>query len=331
MTHPPTPLTARRRAAGGPAHRDCITLPTHRGRARRTGAATYGRVVCARTSLVTTDDGVALAVHEVGPPTAPVTVVFCHGLCLDMRSWRYQRAGLSRMWGAEVRMVFYDQRGHGASADGHPRDCTIERLGRDLSTVLDVVADGRRVVLVGHSMGGMAILAYLGAHPHVVGTRVIGVGLIASAADAVARAGLGRALRVPVIEALRLATSGPDPLVQGGWRLARLLAEPLVGGGVTPTRLRARAVVSFLSAIRLYDESRTLALLATVPALVLCGTDDPLTPATHSMRLADSLCDAELVMVDGARHEVTTTHPHIVCCAIARLLTRAVDRCREPA
>jgi pimeloyl-ACP methyl ester carboxylesterase len=278
----------------------------------------------ARTHLVTTDDGVALAVREVGTPDAAVTVVFCHGLCLDMSSWRYQRTGLSRVWGDGVRMVFYDHRGHGDSADAHPDHYTIERLGSDLATVLDVVAATTPVVLVGHSMGGMAVLAYLGANPDAVGTRVIGVGLIATAADRVADAGLGRALNTPIVEVLKLASYGPEWLFQGGWQFVRRLAIPLLGRGDKPGRIRPSTVVSFLAEFRHYDESRTLALLGTIPTLVLCGTDDALTPIAHSARLADTLPDAELIAVAGAKHEVAAEHPDTVCSAIVRLLTRAL-------
>jgi len=275
---------------------------------------------------VTTDDGVTLAVHEVGRSKAAVTVVFCHGLCLDMNAWRHQRAGLSRMWGDEARMVFYDHRGHGESADSHPDEYTISRLGRDLATVLDAVAATGPIVLVGHSMGGMAVLAYLGANAAVIGTRVIGVGLIATAAGGLADTGLGRALNTPIVEVLKLASHGPEWLFQSGWQFARRLATPLLGRGDKLGRIRLTTVAPFLSEFRHYDESRTLERLRAIPALVLCGTDDPLTPIAHSARLAATLPHAELVAVAGAKHEVPIEHADTVNSAIARLLARALDR-----
>ena len=44
---------------------------------------------------------------------APLTVVFAHGFCLRMGAFHFQRARLTEQWGSQVRMVFYDQRGHG--------------------------------------------------------------------------------------------------------------------------------------------------------------------------------------------------------------------------
>ena len=70
-----------------------------------------------RSVVVTTPDGVPLAVREVGPEDAPLTVVFAHGFCLRMGAFYFQRARLTEQWGPQVRMVFYDQRGHGQSAE----------------------------------------------------------------------------------------------------------------------------------------------------------------------------------------------------------------------
>ena len=70
-----------------------------------------------RSSVVTTPDGVDLAVREAGPQDAPLTVVFAHGFCLRMGAFYFQRARLEQQWGPQVRMVFYDQRGHGQSAE----------------------------------------------------------------------------------------------------------------------------------------------------------------------------------------------------------------------
>ena len=52
-----------------------------------------------RSYLVTTPDGVPLAVREVGPTDAPLTVVFAHGFCLRMGSFHFQRIRLSEQWG----------------------------------------------------------------------------------------------------------------------------------------------------------------------------------------------------------------------------------------
>ena len=118
-----------------------------------------------RGCVVTTPDGVPLAVREVGPEDAPLTVVFAHGFCLRMGAFYFQRARLTEQWGSQVRMVFYDQRGHGQSGDAPPESFTVPQLGQDLETVLAVMAPRGPVVLVGHSMGGMTVLAHARQYP----------------------------------------------------------------------------------------------------------------------------------------------------------------------
>ena len=121
-----------------------------------------------RSCVVTTPDGVPLAVREVGPEDAPLTVVFAHGFCLRMGSFHFQRARLTEEWGPQVRMVFYDQRGHGQSGEASPDTYTVEQLGQDLESVLAVMVPRGPVVLVGHSMGGMTVLSHAQAVPAAV-------------------------------------------------------------------------------------------------------------------------------------------------------------------
>ncbi len=131
-------------------------------------------------STVAVDDGVALRVEEVGEPSAPMTVVFVHGFCLHMGSWYFQRQDLPDC--TDARLVFYDQRSHGRSGRSSTGQCTIDQLDRDLAAVLRTVAPTGPVVLVGHSMGGMTIMALARQCPELFATRVAGVALISTAA-----------------------------------------------------------------------------------------------------------------------------------------------------
>ena len=96
------------------------------------------------------DDGVLLAVEEIGPADAPLTVVFVHGYTLSMASWTFQRRTLAAELATAnghrpaARLVFYDQRGHGASgprsAPSTPRSSSWPR---DLAAVLDAPGAAR--------------------------------------------------------------------------------------------------------------------------------------------------------------------------------------------
>ena len=117
----------------------------------------------ARTFTVAAPDGARLQVQEwpaTGPGDGP-TVVLAHGWTLTRASWL---PVVEQLVGRGLRVVTYDQRGHGGS--GPLRDQpSVRSLGDDLAAVLDVVAPAGPVVLGGHSMGGMTVMAYAGLHP----------------------------------------------------------------------------------------------------------------------------------------------------------------------
>ena len=119
---------------------------------------------------VTAGDGVPLHVEVDGPDDAPLTVVFSHGYTLNQDSWHFQRRDLPRLrpGDARVRLVFWDQRSHGRSGRGSPENATIDQTGEDLYAVLKAtVRPGAPVVLVGHSMGGMSVMALADRHPEL--------------------------------------------------------------------------------------------------------------------------------------------------------------------
>ncbi|MGO4201113.1 alpha/beta fold hydrolase [Rhodococcus sp. TAF43] len=266
-----------------------------------------------RRHIVQSEDGVALAVREYGPSDAPVTAVFVHGHCLHSHSWARLRSHLVREWGPSVRMVFYDHRGHGASGSAPAHTYTIDQLGRDLDAVIRATVPTGPVVLVGHSMGGMAALAYTRQNPAAVGSRVVGVGLLSTAASGITRSGLGRFLRHPVMSLFQFGVE----------RMPRLMQRVL-----THTLDNQTSVVTMYGFLRSFvglDESGSLAALRTIPSLVLGGTADLLTPFEHSVAIAADLPSAELVRLHDAGHSVILDQAADVAHAVVRLVARASD------
>ncbi|WP_433195378.1 alpha/beta fold hydrolase [Nocardia sp. CA-107356] len=291
-----------------------------------------------RSGAVITEDGVRLATRECGPPDAPVTAIFVHGFCNTMESFHFQRRGLEKVWGPKVRLVFFDLRGHGRSGTPATESCTVAQLGRDLAAVIEATAPTGPVALVGHSLGGMAILAAAAQFPELFAARVIGIGLLSTAAAEVTSAGITQLLRHPAVDGFRLAVHTAPALVQAGRSTVRHVIAPILHvssyhGHASPTlsrfttlmidRTPVETIVKFLRAFELHDESAALPTLADLPVLVLGGAHDVVIPFRNSRALVRELPNSELIRLDDAAHMAHLQFPDIVNAALDRLLVRA--------
>lgn len=285
-------------------------------------------------------DGVELHVEIDGQLDSDLTIVLCHGYILDSGCWYYQRLGLAD----HARLVLWDQRSHGRSGRS-PRDNTsVDQLGRDLLSVLDAAAPEGPVVLVGHSMGGMTIMALAEHHPELFGDRVIGVGLISTSAGRLAEVTLGlpawyaravRAVAPPVIDVVGRSPAPVEHARRFGTDVTYLMTR-FLGFGSHPVSSELVAFVEdmvrscpvdviadFYPALVAHDKLAALNLLDGLETLVAVGEKDRVTPAAHSRAIVDVLPGAELAVVPNAGHLVLLECPDIVTEAIAGLATRA--------
>jgi len=294
-----------------------------------------------RTGEVVADDGVRLHVEQVGPVDAAVSIVFVHGYTQQLAAWHYQRKALT----AENpgRLVFYDQRSHGRSGRGSAQSSTIDQLGRDLGAVLDAVVPRGQVVLVGHSMGGMTIMALADARPGLFGDRIVGVALIATSTGKLAELtfGLPTAVLPVTRRLLPLATRGirrrPASFERGrrvGTDLAFLLTRfGGFGGRASPAQVAfveqmaadtpVDVIAEFYDTFATHDKLTALGVLADVETLVLVGSKDLLTPPDHSRAMAEAVPHASLVIVEGAGHMVQLERAALVTLQLRALLRRA--------
>ncbi|MDV8007018.1 alpha/beta fold hydrolase [Rhodococcus sp. IEGM 1318] len=203
---------------------------------------TLASLMSVQPSTVVTDDGVRISVREWGPRTAPLTVIFAHGFCLQTSTWAPQLEYLCQHWGDTVRMVAYDQRGHGESGGAPPLSYTIDQLGCEMQAVLDAVAPDGPILLVGHSMGGMSILSHARQHPEIIGSRFVGAALISTSARGLAMAGLFPIANTPVINTVRAVSArlplGSRPLSAVLPALA--LDHIIYGRGAIPKPVRSQ-------------------------------------------------------------------------------------------
>ena len=302
----------------------------------------FGALPADRIRRVGTDDGIELYVEEVGAPDAALVVVFVHGYTLALGSWHYQRLALT---GPDRRLVYYDQRSHGRSDRAPSDSCEIDQLGRDLESVLEATAGQRPVVLVGHSMGGMSIMALAEQRPERFGAQIRAVALLSTTTGGLTGLDLGlpRALAplklvvLPVLaRGMRARPKLAELTRRTGSDLSWWLTKSYSFGDteVSPSLVDyvgtliadtpVEVVADFFGTLMGHDRIRALAALARVDTLVVCGEDDRLTPLAHSRAMTAELPDAELLVVPGAGHLAMMERPEVVNPALDELLDRAL-------
>jgi pimeloyl-ACP methyl ester carboxylesterase len=323
-----------------------------RRRRRGVDEALFAPLPCDRHGTVVTDDGAGLYYEEVGPADAPVTAVFVHGYTLNLQSFYFQRQVLAEQFGDAVRMIFYDQRGHGRSEHGDPERSTIDQLGNDLHTVLDTLVPSGPIVLIGHSMGGMTILALADSCPELFentrrgAPRVTGVALLSASAGNMASVTLGlpallAKIKGPLMPLLLRGARRQANLVERGraigtdiaWVFTRRLSfgskdvpastVEFLTNMIAATRIEV--IADFYPALMSHDKLAVLPVLADIRLMIICGDRDALTPLDHSKAMAEELPKAELVVVPQAGHVALLEFPDVVNEALGRLVESALE------
>ncbi|NUS08055.1 MAG: alpha/beta hydrolase [Nonomuraea sp.] len=317
-----------------------------------------------RERTLVTSDGVALHVEIDGPEerrssggesesndaneprsgrdhehSAPLTIVMCHGYCLNLESWHYQRKDLRENY----RLVLWDIRSHGRSQRGTADDSTIDRLAEDLAEVIEEFVPGP-CVLVGHSMGGMTIMALADRHPDLFGEKIRAVALIATSAGKLAELTLG--LPAMVSKAVHKIAPGTVSLLgkkgdlvdrtrNAGSDIAFLITRYMGFGdsrNVSPTvvdfaesmirQTPTEVFAAFYPALMNHDKLSALHVLDRVPTAIVYGDRDWLTPPDHSRAIAAALSDAQLTEVPDTSHLIQLERPGTVNDALRDLIKR---------
>ena len=292
---------------------------------------------------VTAADETLLHVEIVEPkaPTTKPTIVFVHGFALDMGTFYFQRRALAER--GDQRLVFYDQPGHGRSSRLKSGDYDIAALGKSLATVLDATVPDGHIILVGHSMGGMTIMAFAEQHPEWFGQRVTGVVLMSTSAGLIDKSRLGLPTLVARASApffplwggaARLGGNAIDKARVASSDLAWLLTRRYGFGDAKPSpslvtfvesmnsKTSVETLTKYLRTLYTHNRFPALSVLRGVPVLVLVGTNDYLTPVTHSEEILKHLPEAELVKIDNSGHVVMLEKADEVNAALIPFLTR---------
>jgi len=294
-----------------------------------------------------THDGLELHVKTYGPDDAPLTVVLAHCWTADVRDWHYQVHDLLAAYGHEVRILTWDHRGHGQSDAAEIDTCTIPALARDMGNVIDAYAPDGPLVLAGHSIGGMTMMALADERPDIV-SRARGALFVSTSSGRLGTVTLG----LPEIAAARVRSTLPRVLAlraalhsRTRRRRAPAIERQIVRRFLFGENMRLSdqglvvdqlincppaTMEGFYRDFLVHDRLEALAAYDGVPTRVLVGDRDVLTPVPHARRLSGGIADARLLIVPGAGHMLTLECSDLVSTQLVELVDEALSQRPAP-
>ncbi|MFJ4889055.1 alpha/beta fold hydrolase [Streptomyces sp. NPDC088788] len=294
---------------------------------------TYAPPPPVRELVAHSADGATLHVEVHGPEGAPA-VVLAHGWTCSTAFWAAQIRDLA----VDHRVVAYDQRGHGRSPASEL--CSTDALADDLEAVLAAtLAPGEKAVLVGHSMGGMTLMA-ASTRPrfteHAAAALLCSTGstrLVAESRVVPLRAGRLRTRVTAAVLGSRAPLGPVTPVAR------RILKYATMGAGSSPLMVDACARIvhacprtvrhawsTVLESLDLDHGVREL----RVPTAVIAGTADRLTPVVHARALVAALPNCVgSTELPGVGHMTPIEAPELVTARIRELVTTYTQTAEE--
>ncbi len=230
------------------------------------------------------------------------TVLLSSGLGGAGAFWQPQLAALI----PRFRVVLYDQRGTGRSAQTLPEPYAIAHMAEDVAGIMDTL-EVERCHVVGHALGGAIGLALALQRPERVRSLVL--------VNAWAKMD-SQTRRCFAVRRELLLHAGPEAYV----RAQPLFLYPAPWMSANAARLEAEhahgvahfqgteTLLKRIGALEAFDVAARLRQIAC-PVLVAAARDDLLVPWTASARLAEGLPDARLWVVPEGGHAFTVTDP----------------------
>lgn len=246
---------------------------------------------------VTADDGTTLRGLDAGDGP---TVMLVHCWTGSVGFWA---PVARRLVEAGFRVVAIDQRGHGRSDRGDaPYSC--DTLADDLRVWVETL-DLRGAVVAGHSMGGLAAMAFATRHTQLAHERVSGLVLVATLAAPVRDPRLPD-VKVDLAKFLPLGDRLMRPTDYGlfgllgvfGTRPARAQMEAARAGWyATDPTTRAEAA-TMMGEFDLRPALHTI----EIPTQVVAGSHDQLTSLAMNEEIADHIAGSRLEVLPGLGH-----------------------------
>jgi 3-oxoadipate enol-lactonase len=259
-------------------------------------------------------NGVTICYDDLGKGTIPI--LFIHGFPFDKSSWEPQMEFHSQAH----RTIAYDIRGFGKST-GSNEKTSINLFADDLVKLMDALQI-HKVIACGLSMGGYILLNAVNRYPERFEA------IILCDTQCIADSPEGKEKRY---KAIKLIEEGglneyADGLIKNVfWKESLNTKKELVERiktGVLNTS--SDAITGTLAALAERDETCSVLETISVPALIICGKEDVVTPLVQSEFLRTNIKDSTLHSIDQAGHLSNLEQPGEFNQLLAGFISRLV-------
>lgn len=264
--------------------------------------------------------GARLYYYAAGSHGADAPVVLLHGFATSGHLW----TDVVSLMSGRSRIVVADLLGYGRSDPPLGRPLTLQAHAARVAGLMDAL-DIRRACVAGHGLGGGVAHALALTHPdrvsHLALVNGIAFGEWPSRDVRIARAAMPALRHVPPAWLVSMVRAEVERGCDDAARVAHAIDKFLRPFTSSPGRDALCEHIMALDARETRAMGERLHEIA-VPAAVVWGSRDPFLPVAVGRRLADSLCDATLEVIDGGRHMAPQDAPRDVADALGRLLSR---------
>ena len=243
---------------------------------------------------------------------AGLPLVLLHGIGSNAESWRDQLADL-----ADLRhVVAWDAPGYGASTPLATERPSPADYAARLGVLLDALGL-ERIALVGHSLGALIAGAFAASRPRQVERLILADAALGHGADPAAPLPPPAQSRIDDLAAL-----GPDEFARR--RAPRLLSDAAAPSQVARVRETMACIhpAGYRQAVAMLAQGDLYANASAImaPAMVLCGSEDIVTPPDTNRALAAALTGARYVELRGAGHASYLERPAAFNAAVREFL-----------
>jgi pimeloyl-ACP methyl ester carboxylesterase len=286
-----------------------------------------------RTGTFESFDGTQIYYEERG---AGRPIVLCYGIACLMNHWTHQ----VRYFSQNYRVITFDYRGHHNS--GTPTDrsqLTVDALAKDIKGLLDHL-EISQASFWGHSYGVQVLLRYYDLFPETVKNFIFINGFASNPIKGMFGALMGPEAIVKVFKAFQEGYKYAPDFLSAAWRAAVLnpISIPLsaLAGGfnLSLTRIKdievyARGVAAldievFMQLFQQmmdYDGTAVLEKIR-VPTLIISGSKDGVTPASHQYAMQKKIKGSELLRVPYGSHCTQLDLPEFVNLRVEKFLNQ---------